>query len=150
MGYRNEVGIKCEHKAFEDLMEACKQSNFMPDEVIEDGEYKILHWDWTKWGSWNGTGVIESCMENLNATHEVDEDDGLGYSFIRIGESDDDIETFCNSTDMEFYIVRKIDLPEPLSEKEKKKQKIKNLIEDIKDGAEKTAEQVAEILDEIF
>lgn len=49
MGYRSEVAIKCEEKAYEKLMETCHNVNFMPDEIFKDEEDYILRWDWVKW-----------------------------------------------------------------------------------------------------
>lgn len=150
MGYRSEVGIKCEPKAFDALMEACTQCNYEPDEVLEDGEYKVLHWYDVKWSAYYGTDAIEKCMETLNFEHEYDSDDGLGYSFIRLGEDSDDVETMSNDYNIPFWVVRKIDLPEPLGEKEEKKQMVKKIIDEIKNGIEKTEEQIDELLDRIF
>lgn len=42
MGYRSEVAIKCEEKAYEKLMETCHNVNFMPDEIFKDEEDYIL------------------------------------------------------------------------------------------------------------
>ena len=151
MGYRSEVAIKCQPNAFEKLMEVCGESLMKPDSVIEDGDCKILYWDWVKWySSFEEVAVIEKCMQWLDENHEPDSDDGLGYHFIRLGEDGSDVEDETNDFEVELYYTRKIDIPEPKSEKELKKEKVKKLIADIKNGAGKTAEQIAELLDEIF
>jgi hypothetical protein len=151
MGYRSEVAIKCQPNAFEKLMSVCEETLMKPDSIIEDGDCRILYWDWIKWyNTFDEIIAIEKCMQWLDENHDPDSDDGLGYHFIRLGEDGSDIDDETNDFDIELYYIRKIDLPEPLSEKEQKKARIQNLIADIKNGAGKTAEQIAEILDEIF
>lgn len=133
------------------LMEVCKANNLEPDKVIVDNDYKILYWDWIKWYDfYEEVKNVNKCMACLDTEHKSDSGDMLGYSFIRLGENGDDVEEFTNDYDIPFGYVRKIDLPEPVNEKEKKKQRVKNMIDEIKDGVEKTAEQIAEVLDEIF
>lgn len=48
MGYRSEVAIKCEEKAYEMLKETCYKENIMPDKIFKDGDKYILYWDWIK------------------------------------------------------------------------------------------------------
>ena len=151
MGYRSEVAIKCEHKAFELLMKACENGFMQPDSVLDDDGYKILYWDWVKWYSdFEEIKRIEKCMSWLNENHEPDSDDELGYHFLRLGEDGSDVEDKCNDYDIELYYVRQIELPKPLNENENRKQKVKNLIEEIKNGIDKTAEQIEQLLDEIL
>ena len=49
MGYRSEVAIKCEEKAYEMLKETCHDADIMPDKIFKDGDEYILYWDWIKW-----------------------------------------------------------------------------------------------------
>ena len=121
MGYRSEVAIKCEEKAFEMLKETYKRVDLPPDKLYKDGEHFILYWDWIKWyDSYEDVGAIESVMDELDELQDPNnhDDTGYGYRFMRLGEDDTDIETRQNSWDIELWMVRKIDIPEGLEEVE--------------------------------
>lgn len=45
MGYRSEVAIKCEEKAYEILKETCRKFDIMPDKIFKDEDEYILYWD---------------------------------------------------------------------------------------------------------
>jgi len=119
MGYRSEVAIKCEEKAFEMLRETYKRVDCVPDNVYKDGEHYILYWDWVKWyESYEDVGAIESAMDKLDELQNPNDktDTGYGYRFMRLGENDDDVETRENDWDIELWMIRKIDIPEGLEE----------------------------------
>lgn len=115
MGYRSEVGIKCDEKAYEMFMLVAKENDIVPDCVYkeEDGDvaqYTML-WNCVKWYDYySDVKAIENVMQQLDQTHEAGKYDGLGYKFIRIGESYDDIEERTNEYDIEFWVTRTIDV----------------------------------------
>lgn len=121
MGYRSEVAIKCEKKAFEMFRETYNKVDFPPDKVYKDGKHFILYWDWVKWyDTYEDVGAVESVMDELNELQDLNngEETGYGYRFMRLGEEDNDIETRENSWDIELWMTRKIDIPEGLEEVE--------------------------------
>lgn len=121
MGYRSEVAIKCEEKAFEMFRETYKRVELMPDKVYKDGDYFILYWDWIKWyDSYEDVGAIESVMDELDELQDPNREEktGYGYRFMRLGEEDTDIETRENDWNIELWMIRKIDIPDGLEEVE--------------------------------
>ena len=119
MGYRSEVAIKCEEKAFEMLKETCKRVDCVPDKIYKDGEQFILYWDWIKWyESYEDVSAIISTMDKLDELQDPNNYDetGYGYRFMRLGENDDDVETRGNDWNIELWMIRKIDIPDDLEE----------------------------------
>lgn len=53
MGYRSDVTIRCEEKAFQMFKTAWEKADFKPHRILElgeDGNYTyILNWNWVKW-----------------------------------------------------------------------------------------------------
>ena len=117
MGYRSEVAIKCEEKAFEMLRETYKRVDLVPDKVYKDGDCFILYWDWIKWyEDYDDISAIEEVMSKLDRLNDTT---GYGYRFMRLGENDDDVEIRQNNYDIELWMIRKIDIPDGLEEIEK-------------------------------
>lgn len=119
MGYYSEVAIKCGKKAYGMLKETCTRL-IMPDKIFKDGDEYILHWDWIRWDE--NEDIIKKIKNTFNKLDELqdeqDDDDatGYGYKFIRIGESNNDVETRENDEDIELCIICKIDIPDNLAE----------------------------------
>lgn len=117
MGYRSEVAIKCEEKAFEMLRETYRRVDLEPDKVFKDGDCFILYWDWVKWYSiYEDVAAIEDILDKLD---ELEDTTNYGYRFMRLGENDDDVETRENNWNIDLWMIRKIDIPDGLEEIEK-------------------------------
>ena len=70
MGYRCEVAIKCEEKAFDLFQKAWQKVNFKPDKVFT-GNFNILYWARTKWdGNEERDGPIQDVMAYLNGLQD--------------------------------------------------------------------------------
>ena len=110
MGYRNEVAIKCETKAYERFKVVLADNNFKPDKVLfDDGDY-IIYFDWVKWyEDYPEVNAIYDVMNQLDDEHDGHDD--LSYKFLRLGEDDADKEERTNDYDIELWPIRKIDLP---------------------------------------
>lgn len=113
MGYRSEVAIKCEQKAYEKFKEVFTDGEMYihPDKIFYDCELKeyTLYWDWIKWyEDFEGVSAIVKLMDTLDEEHV--EGDELAYKMLRLGEDDDDIESRRNDWSIELWMVRKIDL----------------------------------------
>lgn len=117
MGYRSDVSIRCETKAFHKLMSVCRENKFFPEEIYKSegaGTYTVK-WEWVKWyDSYPEVAAVMNALAEFDRLHNEDakDSDGLGYSFIRLGEETDDIETQTNDYDIEFYVTRDIDTPD--------------------------------------
>lgn len=119
MGYRSEVAIKCEEKAYEMLRETCQKVDLMPDKIFKDGDEYIFYWGWIKWyGEYEDVAAIENTLNKLDELQEPSDYEtiGYGYKFMRIGENDDDVETRENDYGIELWMIRKIDIPDGLEE----------------------------------
>ena len=119
MGYISEVAIKCEEKAFEMFKKVCKEVNYLPDKIYKDGNEYILYWGGIKW--YEGYEDIQAIISVMNKLDELQDpnnynETGYGYSFMRLGEDNDDIETRENDWDIELYMIRQIDIPHDLKE----------------------------------
>lgn len=117
MGYRSEVAIKCEEKAFELFKSvfAKEELYIKPDNIYKDENDYILYWDWVKWcDDYEGVKEITNVMCDLD--DHGNEDGGYGYKFIRLGEDDNDVETSSNDWSIELWMIRKIDIPDGLEE----------------------------------
>jgi len=121
MGYRSEVAIKCEEKAYEMFINALKKVNEAPDRiyVYEVDGYKeyLLKWDWVKWHEGFGYKDVDAVTDVMNALDEYDDQDtGYGYKFLRLGEDDTDVESRTNNYEVELYFIREIEIPDGMVE----------------------------------
>lgn len=110
MGYRSEVAIRCQDKAYKMFEKAWGE--FTPDKIFHQKDDHLIYWDWVKWyEDYPDVSAIENVMSKLN---ELDNDEAIekkmGYRFMRLGENDADIETKENTYDIELWMIRKIDL----------------------------------------
>lgn len=119
MGYRSDVSIRCEAKAFHRLMSVCRENKFFPEEIYksENANTYTVCWTWVKW--YDGYPEVDAVMNALaefDRLHNEDakEPDNLGYSFIRLGEETADIETQTNDYNIDFYVTRDIDTPDTI------------------------------------
>lgn len=111
MGYYSEVAIKCEEEAYKRFKGAFTEY-FQPDEILKSGNLYVIHWNYVKWyEDFDEIEEIRKAMDELD-DEGVDTRDGLGYSFMRIGEDLTDIETRLNDYALELWASRFIDLPQ--------------------------------------
>lgn len=113
MGYRSEVAIKCEQKAYERFEKVFTDGEMYisPDKILFNHVSKeyTLYWDLIKWyEDFEGVSAITKVMRDLDDEHV--EGDELGYRMLRIGEDDDDVERRENDWNIELWMIRKIDL----------------------------------------
>lgn len=119
MGYKSKVAIKCEEKAYKMLRKTFQKVGRFPDKMYKDENEYILYWEWIKWDTgFYDVATIEDTLNELDELKDIDnpESNGYGYKLVRIGESDNDIETRKNSWEIELYPVCKIDIHDGLKE----------------------------------
>lgn len=120
MGYRSDVSIELEEKAFEAMDEAfrnLRRQHSVDDAVClpvvrsSSGGTKILEWTSVKWYSGYGFPEIDTVEEVLRKlSDEHSDEDGWSYCFIRIGEDSSDVEERTNNTcfSPSIYVRREI------------------------------------------
>lgn len=105
MGYRSEVSIQLESKAFDMVMKSIKKYNseqadgyeFYPDTILKKDDEYIIQWGYVKWYSdYGDVKSVESVLTELDKYKESAEIDGFRYDFLRVGEESGDIETRSN------------------------------------------------------
>lgn len=116
MGYRSDVTIRCEEKAFQMFKTAWEKVDFKPHRIYEsgeDGNYTYtLNWNWVKWyeGCFEEVDAIEAVCTSLNDNDE----EGYAYKIIEIGE-DNAIKEYANDSGYgvfeDFYVVIDVNLP---------------------------------------
>lgn len=111
MGYRSDVAIELEKKAFslmkKSLLELKEKEPgtykyFKPRILKTDFETYVLEWDRLKWYTDAGfvdVDAVENVLSELKEKHT--EEKGFGYYKIRIGEDSDDIEEETNCSSFE-------------------------------------------------
>lgn len=107
MGYRSDVGIMCQPKAYEMFK---KEFNVIcPHKVLQRGDYHLLIWNWKPWSDYfDDVAKVEEIMNELG---EHEDEDGYGYKFLRIGEDDTDVEDITNNCEVELWMRREIEIP---------------------------------------
>lgn len=105
MGYRSEVSIQLENKAFDMVMESIKKYNseqgdgyeFQPDKILKKDDEYIIQWDWVKWYSdYGDVKSVEDVLTELDKYKGSAEIDGYRYNFWRVGEETGDTENRSN------------------------------------------------------
>lgn len=119
MGYRSEVAIKCQDKAFEMFKKTYSECGLMPDKIYEEDDCKIIYFSWIKWyhPEFDDIVAMEKTMDELDRllNKEYYDDDAiydqkLGYKFLRLGEDESDVEHRTNCYHIELWVKREIDL----------------------------------------
>lgn len=120
MGYRSDVTIRCEEKAYEMFKEAWEKVNFKPCRIYETNENGnhtyVLQWLCVKWYyDFDDVEAIMSVCELLNKNNE----EGYAYKCIEIGE-DNATDQYANEIGCEvfddFYVVADVNLPSDIRE----------------------------------
>lgn len=124
MGYRSDVvaAFYCtEEEDFpklqawvnENLKPVLEANNFDPLTDLEEGKIKgfVLKDMWTKWyDSYDEVIAFEGCAEKFK-DECCQEGSSMAYEFIRVGEEDEDIETYSTGDSVGLlWVERKINV----------------------------------------
>ena len=120
MGYRSDVTVRCEEKAFQMFKEAWEKFDFKPHgifESVEAGGYTYtLIWSCVKW--YDDFEEVDGIMDVCYSLDEKNED-GYAYKMIEIGE-DNATEEYANEVGYDvfadFYVVVDVNLPKDIRE----------------------------------
>lgn len=112
MGYRSDVGIMCQPKAYE--MFKKEFDTISPHKILQRDDYHLLIWEWIKWyPDYEDIAKVEEIMDELG-DHE--DENGYGYKFLRLGENDTDVEVRTNNFNVELWMIREIEIPKGFEE----------------------------------
>ncbi len=102
MGYRSDVCIKCNEKAYQKLEKVILSNDCTPDEIKRknNGDYCIIY-DWVKWYS----PELEYCKNIEDTLEALDEEKEEFFGFLRKGEDNEDIEEKWNNFEYSPYLV---------------------------------------------
>ena len=107
MGYRSNVAIKCQKGAYRKI--SSNKEILEYDKLLTDGQEYIMIWDYVKWyDDYPEVIAIDCILKELDSIEDA-YDKGMAYKFIRLGESDGDVEERTNSYDIDFYYLREFD-----------------------------------------
>ena len=111
MGYRSDVGFACTPMVKQIIEQVCEwdldlKELFQCAEERSSSEDGRWFWEYAKWyDSYPDIQIMENLMAILDRSQLYDE-----YGMIRIGESDDDIETKGSPHEFDMYVNRSIDI----------------------------------------
>lgn len=112
MGYKSDVGIMCQPKAYE--MFKKEFDLIRPHKILKRGDYHLLIWEWVKWCiEFEDVAKIDEIMNELEEHYD---EDGYGYKFLRLGEDDTDVEDRTNNCEVELWMRREIEIPKEFEE----------------------------------
>ena len=103
MGYRSQVVIGFDKKAFWKHVEE-DIKDFKDCDLIEECEENVVFiWEDAKW--YDSYADVISVMRVFNKVLEDDEYEDIGAGFLRVGEEEGDIETQGSPSEFDIYAV---------------------------------------------
>ena len=117
MSYRSDVAIKARKEASRMILDALKEIDCAPMEIIQDKEAgeDILLWKWASWNSYyDDVRTVEAVLSELDKIDTSDPaNEEYGYKFLRLGEVEEgDVEERTNCGEIELTYHTWFDLPE--------------------------------------
>ena len=109
MGYRSDVKILCEPKAYQMIKDSMEEYNktqdlyeFRPHELEQKGNLTLMTWYDVKWYyNYKDVHSVESVLNKLN--REFSDTKGYGFKKIEVGE-DGETEEMTNNYDLDSYL----------------------------------------------
>lgn len=109
MGYRSDVKILCEPKAYQMIKDSMEEYNktqdlyeFRPHELEQKGDLTLMSWYYVKWyHNYKDVYSVESVLTKLR--DEFSDTEGYGFKKIEVGE-DGATEEMTNNYDLDSYL----------------------------------------------
>ena len=109
MGYRSDVKILCEPKAYQMIKDSMEEYNktqdsykFEPHELEQKGKFTLLSWYSVKWYfNYEDVQSVESVLDKLK--EEYSDTEGYGFKKIEVGEDGETMER-SNNYDLDSYL----------------------------------------------
>jgi len=109
MGYRSQVAIAFEKKAFFKHIKDSKDSFKDADGIQITSDSVLFKWDYTKWyDDYPDIIAIERVISDIEDDENLH--DGDYFGFLRVGEENGDIETRGEPSMFEIYPVTTVDV----------------------------------------
>ncbi|MBS6579588.1 MAG: hypothetical protein KH357_08115 [Clostridiales bacterium] len=102
MGYRCDVIIRCEEKAYKLFQQAIAEGGYKPKEIYTTGEHYIICWNWVKWE--DDIPAVSQVMKVVDSLLLKENASGYRFSFFRNGEAQDDKELISNCDGLELWL----------------------------------------------
>lgn len=102
MGYRCDVIIRCEEKAYRLFQQAIAEGGYKPSEIYTTGEHYIICWKWVKWE--DDTTAVSQVMKVVDNLLLKGDTQGYKFSFFRNGESQEDNELLSNCDELKLWL----------------------------------------------
>lgn len=101
MGYRCNVTIRCEEKAYELFQQVMAEGEYKPD-IYSAGDHYIICWNWVKWE--DDIPAVSQVMKIVDDLLLKKGTSGYRFSFFRNGEAPDDKELLSNCDELELWL----------------------------------------------
>lgn len=109
MGYRSDVKILCEQKAYQMIKNSIEEYNktqdlyeFKPYELQQKGNFTLMSWYNVKWYyDYEDVYSVESVLTKL--INEFSDTEGYGFKKIEVGEDGETVE-MSNNYDLDSYL----------------------------------------------
>ena len=109
MGYRSDVKILCEPKAYQMIKASMEEYNktqdlyeFRPHELEQKGNLTLMTWYDVKWYyNYEDVGSVENVLDKLR--NEYSDTEGYGFKKIEVGEDGETVE-MTNNYDLDSFL----------------------------------------------
>jgi hypothetical protein len=109
MGYRSDVKILCEPKAYQMIKDSMDEYNktqdlykFKPHEIQQKDNFTLLSWYDVKWYyDYEDVQSVESVLDKLR--DEYSDTEGYGFKKIEVGEDGETVE-MANNYELDSYL----------------------------------------------
>ena len=122
MGYRSNIEVLCSSKVYEELYAVMQSHNWNPDSILKVRDHDIYFIELCGYKWYNSYSDVQEFMAVLEDCESHGNDPNYFYSFIRLGEEQDDVETRCHHDydgpycDHYVYVATEKPLLEPIDE----------------------------------
>jgi hypothetical protein len=122
MGYRSNIEVLCGSKAYEELHAVMKKHQWSPDYISKVKNHDVYFIELCSYKWYNSYNDVQEFMAVLDDCNSHSGDPDYFYSFIRLGEEQEDVETHCNHefnepyNDHYVYTATERPLLEPIDE----------------------------------
>ena len=96
MGYRSNIEVLCGIKAYQELHCVITKHGWQPDTINKVVNHDVYFIELCGYKWYDSYNDVQEFMTVLNDCDSHENDPDYYYSFIRLGEEREDIETLCN------------------------------------------------------
>ena len=96
MGYRSNIEVLCGAKVYQELHAVMSRHNWNPDSIQKVPNYDVFFIELCGYKWYNSYNDVQEFMQVLEDCSNHEGDPEYFYSFIRLGEEREDIETMEN------------------------------------------------------